>query len=317
MACNLKNYELRITNRESLSMKCFRVLGFNRLYWSFRRLHVPVNSNALVLEVGAGGNPYPRANVMLDALEETVERNEQSLVKDRPLVLGLVEELPFKDKVFDFVIASHVLEHTDNPEKFLQELMRVGKAGYIETPDGWFEKICAFTYHRLEVSNDNETLLINKKSSYKPESISYFWEKIRSNRNFMRFLRVNPEFYHMRYYWYDEIHYKILNPEVNASWDYPAELASRISKSPRMSLFNVIRNKYLSMRRFIYSQNSRNRSLNINKLLRCPTCHSDKLVFEKNIKCCDCQMIYSMKGDVPRLFPRKIEGFNQSRVHAD
>ena len=29
----------------------------------------------LVLEVGAGGNPYPRANVLLDAYTETRERH--------------------------------------------------------------------------------------------------------------------------------------------------------------------------------------------------------------------------------------------------
>lgn len=73
-------------------------LGLSKLRWSLRRLHVPVPKEALVLEVGAGGNQYPRANVMLDAMESTIERNEQSLVKDRPLVLGLREEFPFKDK---------------------------------------------------------------------------------------------------------------------------------------------------------------------------------------------------------------------------
>lgn len=146
------DFQVRLSN-ESIAMHVAKCLGLNSIRWSLRRLHVPVNSAALVLEVGAGGNPYPRANVLLDAMEETIERNEQRLITDRPVVLGLCESLPFRDKSFDFIIASHVLEHTDDPERFLSELMRVGKAGYIETPDGWFEKMCAFTYHRLEVSN--------------------------------------------------------------------------------------------------------------------------------------------------------------------
>ena len=194
------------------------------------------------------------------------------LSKDPPLILGLVEDLPFKDKAFDLVIALHVLEHTDNPDKFLKELMRVGKAGYIETPNGWFEEICTFTYHRLEVSNDKGVLLINKKSNWKSESISFFWEKINSNKKFMHFLRMNPEFYNMRYYWSDKINFKILNPEVNASWDYPAKLISRISKSSRKKTINIIRDNYLSIRRFLLSQHTRNRKLNINHLLRCSTC---------------------------------------------
>ena len=91
-----------------------------------------------MLEIGAGGNPYPRANVLLDAYEDTVERREKLLVNDRPLVLGFAENLPFRDKSFDFIIASHVLEHSKDPEAFIKELMRVGKAGYIETPDAFF-----------------------------------------------------------------------------------------------------------------------------------------------------------------------------------
>lgn len=103
---------------ESLGMKIAGKLGLAKLHWSIRRIHVPGPKDALVLEVGAGGNPYPRANVLLDAMESTIERNEYNLIKDRPLVLGLCEELPFKDKAFDFIIASHVLEHTSDPESF-------------------------------------------------------------------------------------------------------------------------------------------------------------------------------------------------------
>lgn len=57
---------------ESLSMRIAESLGFMKLRWSLRKLHVPVSRDDLVLEVGAGGNPYPRANVLLDAMEETI-----------------------------------------------------------------------------------------------------------------------------------------------------------------------------------------------------------------------------------------------------
>jgi hypothetical protein len=52
---------------ESLAMRVLNRLGMERLAWSLRRLHCPVPPEDLVLEVGSGGNPYPRANVLLDA----------------------------------------------------------------------------------------------------------------------------------------------------------------------------------------------------------------------------------------------------------
>ena len=88
--------------------------------------------------------------------------------------------MPFKDKSFDFVIASHVLEHSSDPEAFLRELMRVGKAGYIETPDALFERINPFRFHRLEVTDINGKIVIFKKSSWRPhpEWVDMYEQKI-------------------------------------------------------------------------------------------------------------------------------------------
>ncbi|NUR53728.1 MAG: methyltransferase domain-containing protein, partial [Acidobacteria bacterium] len=104
---------------ESLAMSAARRLGFERLAWGLRRLHCPVPRDALVLEVGSGGNPYARANVLLDAYPDTRERHWVPLTVDRPFVFGFLERLPFKDKAFDFVVASHVLEHSPEPERAL------------------------------------------------------------------------------------------------------------------------------------------------------------------------------------------------------
>ena len=304
---------------ESLAMSIAGRLGLAKLRWSLRRLHVPVRKTDLVLEVGAGGNPYPRANVLLDAMESTIERNEQDLINDRPLVLGLCEELPFKDKSFDFVIASHVLEHTDNPKKFLNELMRVGKAGYIETPEGWFEKMCAFTYHRLEVSDVSGKLYIRKKKSWKPDEISLFWDsKLSKSKSFTSFLRVNPDLNHLRFYWNDKIEYEIINPECDATWLYPEEAKKNLLARQKATtgLISLIRSKYLALRRAIFSQTSRNAHINIYSVLRCPTCHGEDLVRigSDSLRCNHCSTCYEIVGQVPRLFPKEIDGFNRERA---
>jgi uncharacterized protein YbaR (Trm112 family) len=306
---------------ESLPMQMAGKLGFAKLRWSLRRLHVPVPKDALVLEVGAGGNPYPRANVMLDAMESTIERNEQTLIKDRPLVLGLCEELPFKDKSFDFIIASHVLEHTADPERFLNELMRVGKAGYIETPEGWFEKMCAFTYHRLEVSANKEKLFIRKKPSWKPDEIATLWDvKLANSKPLLNCLRINPDLNHLRFYWKDHIDYEIANPETNAEWSYPegASVNSQARMHSNLTFMQRVREWYLNARRKFLSQNKRNANINLIELIRCPTCHAEKLELSLTVievlRCSRCKTTYKISQGVPKLFPANIDDFNKLRI---
>ncbi len=110
---------------ESGLMKFYRKLHLDSIAWSLRRVYCPVSKDALVLEVGIGSSPYFRANVLCDTYEETQERFFAPLTQDRPAILAFGESLPFKDDAFDFVIASHVLEHSMDLDKFLSELQRV------------------------------------------------------------------------------------------------------------------------------------------------------------------------------------------------
>jgi ubiquinone/menaquinone biosynthesis C-methylase UbiE len=83
-----------------------------------------------------------------------------------------VESLPFKDKTFDYVYASHVLEHTRNPEAACQELMRIARAGYIETPSPFYEQGYNYphpnrgwSFHRWFVyTGEEDTLIFEPKT---------------------------------------------------------------------------------------------------------------------------------------------------------
>jgi len=57
--------------------------------------------------------------------------------------------LPFRYKIFNFLNCSHVLEHVINPRQMLQELKKIGKIIYIETPT-WIREdfFCSNLYHK-------------------------------------------------------------------------------------------------------------------------------------------------------------------------
>jgi SAM-dependent methyltransferase len=95
--------------------------------------HLP--ERGIILDVGSGANPFPKATILSDRfLEITAHRREEICLDHRPFMIFDIHHIPFKKKSIDYVYCSHVLEHVDNPEQACAELMRVGKAGFIETP---------------------------------------------------------------------------------------------------------------------------------------------------------------------------------------
>lgn len=288
---------------ESFLMRLCRKLGWVRLAWSLRRLHCPVDSDALVLEVGSGGNPYFRSNVLLDAFEVTQQRHWAPLVADRPTVLGAVERLPFRDKSFDFVIASHVFEHSTQPELFLHELQRVAKAGYIEVPDALMERLNPYRDHRLEITMRDGELVVRKKAGWRtdPELVELFesrGKKWISGETIPR----HPFDFHVRYYWNDSIEFKVLNPEVDAAWEAPAEARP---STPHESLRARINPYVLRIARALFSQRSRNADINLYELLACPECRgSDLDVGIEHIVCRSCRLEYPVRNGMPVMFAK-------------
>lgn len=284
-------------------MKFLLALGMERTAWSCRRLHCPVPRSALVLEVGSGGNPYARANILLDAYEVTRERHWVPLKVDRPLVLGFVERLPFKDNAFDFVIASHVLEHSAHPEKFISELQRVAKAGYIEVPDAFMERINPYTDHRLEITCRDDKLIIRKKPSYivEHETVALYEHRVKPFLT-RELIPKRPFAFHVRYYWNGKIDYTVVNPDTDASW--VAESDTTSPNVPVASIKARVQKFVLDGARSVLSQNRRNRMIDITSLLICPGCGSGSLSrTPAGLRCNDCMAVYPIRQGIPVMYP--------------
>jgi SAM-dependent methyltransferase len=287
---------------ESSAMRIAKFLGLGRVAWALRRLHCPVSKNALVLEVGSGGNPYPRANVLLDAYEATRERHWVPLVSDRPTVLGFVENLPFRDGAFDFVIASHVLEHSPDPERFIAELQRVARAGYIETPDAFMERVNPYHDHRLEVTVRKNRLIIRKKSDWCVDSdLVELYEQQAKPWIACEAIPNHPFDFHVRYYWSDCIDHEVINPEVDATWVPPN--TSVISYAVGSRLRRVL----LNMFRYFFSQSVRNKQIDLVSLMQCTICKSGSLNNEgTTLKCSKCGSVFSIRDNIPIMISKSI-----------
>ena len=119
----------------------------------------------LVLDIGSGHNPHPRANVLADRFfEDDAERTGKGIVLDeaKPFVIADACAMPFKDGAFDYLVCSHVAEHIDDVPAFCAELQRVSKAGYVETPSKFTELIRHPPNHRWFVSSKGSLLRFEK-----------------------------------------------------------------------------------------------------------------------------------------------------------
>tara|TARA_B100000787_G_scaffold159623_1_gene137928 strand:- start:949 stop:1560 length:612 start_codon:yes stop_codon:yes gene_type:complete len=157
------------------------------------------NSGWNILDIGCGYNANKFANVICDV---------QDLSKYYPnkIFVRLVEKkLPFKDNEFDFVVASHVMEHVDDVEFFIGELERVSKQGYIELPTMLednlvFENKKDHLWH-MDFDDVEFELLITKK-------IQYF-EPILTVSSIKKLNEIFRKSFILELHWEKKIDYKI------------------------------------------------------------------------------------------------------------
>lgn len=273
-------------------------MGFRNIKWALRKLKVPAG-NGLVLDVGSGGRPYPRSDVLLDRLSGAEHRcGEQMMMDGRPAILGDANKMPFKDKAFDFVIASHILEHMSNPEGFLKELMRVGKAGYIETPNAIFERLYPQAVHCLEVLSINNELRIFKKGQIVEDGFLGNQRIFEDDPFWAKFFKSAPDMFHVRYYWEGNIKYTILNPNVSCEW---------IEEINEKGMENIgIKKTYMNENQgwreigqeilkywYKFWRKKRLKNFELKNILACPECHGDLQFSEAIMRCKTCNSQFS------------------------
>ena len=99
---------------------------------NYQKAWLKKNNHRKILDLGCSlVNYWPEANHYADIGDFTKAFNDLNLKFTQ---IKPNEKLPFKDKEFDYVILSHVLEHVPNLLEFVSEIERISKAGYIELP---------------------------------------------------------------------------------------------------------------------------------------------------------------------------------------
>ena len=157
------------------------------------------NPSFKVLDIGCGFTANKYATTIADV------QDFSNFYKGKNFVKIENNKLPFKDKEFDFVIASHVIEHVEDFEFFIRELERISSKGYIELPTRLWDNLVFenvkdhiwwFTF------DDNEKILL---SSRRKQCISPFLS-VSSSKKFDLMFRESMV---LELLWENKIEYKM------------------------------------------------------------------------------------------------------------
>ena len=161
------------------------------------------NPNWKILDIGCGYTAHKNANVICDV------QDLSDYYKDKNFIKLNDNNLPFKDKEFDFVVASHVIEHVKDVDLFIKELERVSSKGYIELPtiledNLVFENKDDHLWH-MEFNDVDNELIVSKKVQYLEPILT-----VSSAKKFSKYFKQSLV---LELFWEDTIKYKIVKKD--------------------------------------------------------------------------------------------------------
>ena len=182
------------------------------------------NLNWKILDVGCGYTAHENATVICDV------QDLSSFYKDKNFVKLDGNVLPFKDNEFDFVIASHVIEHVKDVKTFINELSRISSKGYIELPtiledNLVFENKKDHIWH-MEFDDIDNKLIISEKIQYLEPVIT-----VSTSKKFSKIFRQSLV---LELYWENNIEFNLIQKNKN---DF--------QKISRLTLFRKFLSKHI------------------------------------------------------------------------
>ena len=162
------------------------------------------NPNWKILDIGCGYSAHNYASVICDV------QDLSNFYKEKKFIRLFEKTLPFKEKEFDFVVASHVLEHVEDVAFLIKELERVSTRGYIELPtiledNLVFENKKDHIWH-MEFEDDKNELHISKKVQYLEPIVT-----VSSIKKFSKYFRQSLI---LELYWENSIEFEMIEKKL-------------------------------------------------------------------------------------------------------
>jgi hypothetical protein len=256
--------------------------------------HVPhPPQTGLVLEVGSGQAPHPRADVLVDKyVADDFERpQEEGIILGKPFVVADGHALPFDDGAFSYAIAIHVLEHANEPERFAAELSRVADGGFVQVPSSVSELTFGWPYHPWLIELDGGTLVFRPRDGQHAPYGDLFHRAYADSALLRNWWAANRSVFHHSVEWRGELRVRV---EGESAAEGTAEVDLDRTTAVLAQLERTGAVKPLP-------QDARD-------ALRCPGCRGTLSFGQDRVECESCGRAYPLVGAAPLLL---VEAANQ------
>lgn len=260
-----------------------------------RHLRFALIPKGPILDVGSGGAPLWRANILLDRFIDNDLQRSGALLKDRPLVCGDVHHLPFLDKSLSFVHCSHVLEHVDDPALAVSELLRVSHSGYIETPSPLQELLFLnMPFHRWLVWEDDGVLIFRPKPRTWNTTNCIVDGLKGPFRNLRDALTEYEELMFTKLFWAQDLSCQVMRDQDSIQPFFGHDCTSETVVSKEQQYQHPLKMRIKKILQRIYRH-----KIALPNLLACPRCKGRVFFSDSHVVCDTCSLGYPIHDGIP------------------
>jgi uncharacterized protein YbaR (Trm112 family) len=258
-----------------------------------QRAHEPrPPAHGLVLDVGGGQAPHPRADVVVDKyVADDFERpGTEQLDLSKPLVVADAAALPFADDAFAYLVASHVLEHAIDPLRFATEFARVAAGGFVQVPSRASELTFGWDFHPWLIDVEDETLVFEPRGDLRAPFGELFHRSFAESALFRAWWASTRSEWHHSLEWRGRLRVRVDGESVadrTAAIDVERSLRALRDAHARGALQPL--------------------PAALRAVLRCPLCSGSLSLSDARAQCDGCGRVYPVAGEVPVLLEEAAE----------
>lgn len=233
----------------------------------------------LVVDLGAGHAPDPRADVVIDKYVADDFERGSALTMAKPLIVGDGQAIPLADGAASYLIAAHVLEHATDPVLMASEISRVARAGFVQTPSRLAEAAFGWAFHPWLIDREGDTLAFHPKPPV-PDLGASLHDVYGSSALFRLFFFSHRSELHHTLHWQGRI-------------DVRVDGTSRAAQTAQFDLESTLAT--------LASFSTPPLDPALRAALRCPGCGGALADASAALRCADCARSYPVVGNVPVL----------------